>query len=717
MEIKELAAGEVLVHEGESGDTLYVILEGLIEISRSENARRSKRTYTVGPNAVIGELAVFTGNPRTASIMALSQATVAGLKGKDFNVLCDEFPDELLITLQWMQQRLLSYQLGECIDENDFWKYLNEDAKDGLAGLFCTMLIPAGQTLFNEGEQGHGLYLILSGRVQLTNQSDTPSNMGKHRNQTLAIFGKGDMLGEMALLTFTPRSGTARTLRDTQLAYLSRVAFEGILDKYPRQVLSASVHQIAERLRVRNRFGGQDFKLPAVITVLSRAKDCPLFTDELVAALSQLAPTKSVVKDTFLKTTRGHLSPLDLEERLLPWLNDQENLHSHMVLQAAPEDEAWAFRCFRQSDVVLIVADNDTDIPQLAEQLEKWKRMIGRTPMCHLVLLHHASVSLPTNTRKRLSGIKVERHWHVRMGSDDASRIARFLSGKSVGLVMGGGFALGLAHIGVAQALRDLKVPIDFVGGTSMGAIVAAACALNLSRQEMLEQLIKGCADSFKGDYTLPIVSILSGKKVAGALGAYFDGVDIEDMWIPYFAISASLIHTRMVVHKTGDALRATLASSRAPGVFPPLGWAGDVLVDGGLVNNVPSDVMRNEVGTGTVISVDVSPHENFHATEQFDLNLSGWKVLRSKLNQKLRRRESITIAGILSSMIHFGGVAHMDQIQAMADLHLVPPLQQFTLRDFDRANEMALIANEYGSSELARWIEQHGRPWDHQTF
>ncbi len=401
--------------------------------------------------------------------MALSQATVAGLKGKDFNVLCDEFPDELLITLQWMQQRLLSYQLGECIDENAFWKNLNEDAKDELAGLFCTMLIPAGQTLFNEGEQGHGLYLILSGRVQLTNQSDTPSNMGKHRNQTLAIFGKGDMLGEMALLTSTPRSGTARTLRDTQLAYLSRVAFEGILDKYPRQVLSASVHQIAERLRVRNRFGGQDFKLPAVITVLSRAKDCPLFTDELVAALSQLAPTKSVAKRYLSENHKGApVAPRSGREVTSLAQRSGEPAQPYGAA-GSPEDEAWAFRCFRQSDVVLIVADNDTDIPQLAEQLEKWKRMIGRTPMCHLVLLHHASVSLPTNTRKRLSGIKVERHWHVRMGSDDASRIARFLSGKSVGLVMGGGFALGLAHIGVAQALRDLKVPIDFVGGTSMG--------------------------------------------------------------------------------------------------------------------------------------------------------------------------------------------------------------------------------------------------------
>jgi NTE family protein len=91
--------------------------------------------------------------------------------------------------------------------------------------------------------------------------------------------------------------------------------------------------------------------------------------------------------------------------------------------------------------------------------------------------------------------------------------------------------------------MRAMRIPIDFVGGTSMGAIIALACAIHLSRDQMLEIMEKGCAQSLKSDYTIPIVSLLTGKKVAHSIGHYVGDCDIEDRWLPYFAISASLVH------------------------------------------------------------------------------------------------------------------------------------------------------------------------------
>jgi len=136
----------------------------------------------------------------------------------------------------------------------------------------------------------------------------------------------------------------------------------------------------------------------------------------------------------------------------------------------------------------------------------------------------------------------------------------------------------------------------------------------------MLEVMDKGCVQALKGDYTLPIVSLLTGRKVGLTLGEYLEGLDIEDLGLPYFAISASLTHARMVVHREGSALRSVLASCRAPGMFPPLGWDGDVLVDGGLVNNNPADVMRECVGGGTVFASAVSP-----ASSSRSVTSSGW--------------------------------------------------------------------------------------------
>jgi predicted acylesterase/phospholipase RssA len=312
----------------------------------------------------------------------------------------------------------------------------------------------------------------------------------------------------------------------------------------------------------------------------------------------------------------------------------------------------------------------------------------------------------------------ISAHAHIRrdsagkLHSGDVARIARVLNRQSVGLALGGGFALGLAHIGVIDAMRDLDIPIDYVGGTSMGAILAAACAQEFTHAQMLEVMDHGCAQALKGDYTLPLVSLLTGRKVTQALGKYLETLDIEDLWLPYFAISASLVHARMVVHTSGSALKSVLASCRAPGMFPPLGWDGDVLVDGGLVNNIPADIMRQKVGAGTVFAADVSPKTEFTLGQEFGLQVSGWQVAARNFNPFSKKEKMGTLADVLMRLIRLGGVAHDKQIQASADLYLTLPLDQFTVRDFHRGEEMSQVSYRHAKQELESWIEKNGRPW-----
>jgi predicted acylesterase/phospholipase RssA len=260
--------------------------------------------------------------------------------------------------------------------------------------------------------------------------------------------------------------------------------------------------------------------------------------------------------------------------------------------------------------------------------------------------------------------------------------------------------------------MRDLGVPIDHVGGTSMGAIIAAAAAQEYTHAQMLEVMDKGCAQALKGDYTLPLVSLLTGRKVNVELGRYLEGIDIEDLWLPYFAISASLVQARMIVHRQGSALRSVLASCRAPGMFPPLGWNGDVLVDGGLVNNIPADIMRQSVGSGTVFAADVSPDNEFTAGQDFGMDLSGWRVARRNFNPFRRQQKLGTLADVLMRLIRLGGVAHNQQIRASADLYLSLPLDNFSVRDFHRGEEMSKVGYGHALQQLQAWIAVHGRPW-----
>jgi NTE family protein len=296
---------------------------------------------------------------------------------------------------------------------------------------------------------------------------------------------------------------------------------------------------------------------------------------------------------------------------------------------------------------------------------------------------------------------------------DDFERLARGANGRLVGLTLGGGFALGIAHVGVIRALRELKVPIDCVGGTSMGAVIAAECAMEFAFEPMLDVIVNGCASSLKGDYTLPVVAFLSGAKLGRTLGAYLENLDVEDFWLPYFSISASLRNASMRVHDRGDALRSVLASCRAPGMFPPLPWGDDLLVDGGLVNNIPADVMRAFVPGGTVFAVDVSPSEGIAGEAGDGLAVSGWGRARSRRKAKKNKSEpELTLIDVLGRIVRFGGVNQAQGIRARTDCYLVPPLRDFKALDFARGREIADAAYGAAIEEVGTWLQVHGRPW-----
>jgi len=129
-------------------------------------------------------------------------------------------------------------------------------------------------------------------------------------------------------------------------------------------------------------------------------------------------------------------------------------------------------------------------------------------------------------------------------------------------------------------------------------------------------------------------------------------------------------------------------------------------------VNNVPSDVVRGEVGPGTVIAVDVSRDTDLWVQGQFDMHLSGRNVFRNKISPFSGNPKYVTLADIIARMVRLGGVAHGKQIRASADLYLTPALEKFPFRDFSRGKEMAQIGYDDARAELKQWIAEHGRPW-----
>ncbi len=176
-------------------------------------------------------------------------------------------------------------------------------------------------------------------------------------------------------------------------------------------------------------------------------------------------------------------------------------------------------------------------------------------------------------------------HHHLR-GPADYDRVVRLLTGRAVGLVLSGGGARGFAHLGVVRALREHGVPIDLVGGTSMGAILAAGVASEWSHEELVRRFKRCFVDTNPlSDYTLPLVSLVSGRKVSTLLRSELGDIDIEDLPLPYFCVSSNLTTGRMSVHQQGTLWRWLRASVAIPGVLPPVFQGGEVFVDGGAMN------------------------------------------------------------------------------------------------------------------------------------
>jgi NTE family protein len=303
-------------------------------------------------------------------------------------------------------------------------------------------------------------------------------------------------------------------------------------------------------------------------------------------------------------------------------------------------------------------------------------------------------------------------HHHV-TGPDDVARIARLLTGHGVGIVFSGGGARGFAHIGIVKALREAGIPADLVGGTSMGAIMGAGVAHRWSIEEMTERFRRSfVVVNPLRDYTYPLFSLVTGRKVSTLLHREFGDVTIEDLPLPFFCVSSNLTTGHSDVHRRGTLWRWLRASVAIPGVLPPVLHNGEVLVDGGTMNNLPVDAMR-ELGRGPVIGCDVGGDRAFTAeTDDMDVP-PPWDLVRWITNRP-RRPNIFRIlwrAGMVNSSATT--VAHREK----TDLLLQPPLAQVDMlnwQEFDRAialgYEYTVRRLETLPSDATLWKHASGR-------
>lgn len=470
--------------------------------------------------------------------------------------------------------------------------------------------LPAGWELFKAGDISNSIYFVLSGSLGAFR------TMPDGRSDFVGHIRAGEPVGEMALFEGAidadgdgipdnaPHTSSVYALRDAEILEISRQGFDRLVKAEP-EILTAMIRLMLTRLREGRKPNRRNAPKVFALVATSPTIDLKLRARSLKASMDKLGLTSRIIDETEgTDQPTGYFDQLEAENDVV-------------MLVSSVGDSSWYRLSVRQADRIWVVgrADARPSNPLMPEDNSPARSL----KLIDVVLLHHGGERQAASPSEWLDAANAARliHWQG-MDGDSCDRLARIMAGRSVGLVLSGGGARAYAHIGVIKALREAGIPIDFAGGSSMGAVVAACLAMGWDDAEIDRRIRKAFVETNPlGDYNLPVVGLVRGKRVQTRLHEHFGDRDIGDLDIPFFAVSTNLTDGTYRVHRRGSLRKALRASISLPGILPPVVHDGEVLVDGAVLNNFPTNVMR-ELHRGVVIGCDVARAPEGLAAEDF---------------------------------------------------------------------------------------------------
>uniref|UniRef100_A0A3B4XY00 lysophospholipase n=1 Tax=Seriola lalandi dorsalis TaxID=1841481 RepID=A0A3B4XY00_SERLL len=725
-------AGAVLARQGDQDVSLHFVLSGCLHVyQRMINKQEAVCLFVTHPGEMVGQLAVLTGEPLIFTIKAVRDCTYLKISKSDFYEIMREQPSVVLSAAHTVAIRMSPFvrQMDFAID----W-----------------MAVEAGRALYRQDDQSDCTYIVLNGRLR------SVIRKANGKKELVGEYGRGDLIGVVEALTRQPRATTVHAVRDTELVKLPEGTLNNIKRRYP-QVVTRLIHLLGQKIlgnlqQGRGPFSGSALSLPSMTTsadvtnpasnlstvaVLPVCDEVPInaFNLELSHALSAIGPTLLLTSDIIRE--RLGASALDSihEYRLSGWLAQQEDINRIVLYQTDNSMTPWTQRCIRQADCILIVGLGDQE-PTLGE-LEQMLENTAVRALKQLVLLHREDGPGPSRTvewlnmRSWCSGhlhLKCPRRVFSRRSPSklrevyekvfektadrhsDFSRLARVLTGNSIALVLGGGGARGCSHVGVIKAMEEAGIPIDIVGGTSIGSFIGALYAEERSAvrtKQRAREWSKAMNSVFKTvlDLTYPITSMFSGSAFNTSIYKVFQDKQAEDLWLPYFNVTTDITASAMRVHQDGSLWRYVRASMTLSGYLPPLcdPKDGNLLMDGGYINNLPADIARN-MGARTVIAIDVGSQDETDLCNYGDC-LSGWWLLWKRINPWAEKVKVPDMAEIQSRLAYVSCVRQLEVVKKSAYCEYIrPPIDRFKTMDFGKFDEIYDVGFQHGKLVFTGW-------------
>lgn len=697
---------QIVMMQGEPGDAMYVVLSGKLRARQSGNP-----VGEINAGEFFGEAALLTDEKRQATIQTVTSCDLICISKDLFHRVMQKHPEQMQDVASTITRRVQSIKQARYrppssevisfLSRLPIFADIPAPLLKKLEPIVQWEDFPDQELVVEQGKPGDGMYLVFNGRLRwITNNKD---------GETIreGIFRPGDVFGELSVLTGEARSASVYAMRDCELIRLSGNSFERLVHQEPRLLLALS-RTLARRLTAP----AADNKNPArIFCVLPLHPTINVY--DFAHKLARCLPGRAGVMtsaDVPPGSSEESADSLELNSKLVAL----EHKSDYTVLGASCEDSPWTRKCLRHSDYIILVADAKGSPQYSAVEL---KRLSGGSAHAldprELILLH-SDEAKAASASPFLSIRKVPHKHIVKSRTSDFERLARSLTGSSINLVLGGGGARGLAHIGLYRALLECNVPIDAVGGTSFGAIIAAVIALGKSPDEIMELVQKYLIDADPmTEYSFPFVSLIKGRRYTNAIKGVSGDGNIEDLRIPYFAIAADLTAGAPRILDQGPLWMATRASSSIPGLAPPLLMDDHLLVDGGIVNNVPADVMR-ERADGRILAVRVGQAGEVMGDSDMQQLIAEMgeapalnRLFRNRLRNKKNRIKYPGFGQLLLRSAILGGDDHERISKTAATIWTELPVEGYGLLDWESAHELIEIGYQHAMKHMETWTEK----------
>lgn len=550
--------------------------------------------------------------------------------------------------------------------------------------------VAGGEALVRQGDDADALYFVESGRFRVV----------VNKMRIVAHIEAGEAVGELAFFAGGKRTADVIATRDSTVREVSREAFDKIAALYP-ELNVAMLKLVSERLAVATaRTSSISSNIPRVIAILpSGTSKLP---DGFLARLANAFEAVVAPDTPVIPIDRATSEAADAQE-YQSWLAEQEAKGAYVLIDGSGPDD-WGQMVCRNADALVMVARPGQTDPEPNAMEVAAMRWIAE-PQRTLLLLRTSVDKLISKSGEWIDPRSPKLHHHVALDNDaDFTKIARFMTGRAVGVVLAGGGALGCAHLGVIKALRRASIPIDFIGGASAGAAMGGAIARGMTVDETLDQMEAMFihAKAMKR-LTLPIYSLLDPTVFDSELRTRYGTRDIADQPINFFGVSTNLSTNGLHIHRRGPLWECVRASGSLPTILPPfIDKDGNILVDGGVLDNVPVKVMHGlKSGPNIVVSLG-DPHEIWRTDVAYDDIRGRWSLLRDVIMRRKREIEFPSIVEIMSrSMVVASRMASKEMLGDQDILVNPPIIANMQILDWHLGRELAEMAADYISEHV----------------